>query len=339
MNPHYRIFLDSRYLAILLSCFCTVLGAQTLNPDANRRLCNLNANKPSVDSRISLAVEVAREQHRLFGGQTISPDGGLTKVGFHEAEFDHNPKDGKTATWERVAEFWRELGSNLPGTFRGPDGTRFSRANIKALVEAHVNSNGLEEPRQLKADHANAISAATLRAALVDHPWSAAFISYAQKKAGLSQEEFTFSEAHVDYVQSAFIATASELNGGVSRSAYRACDIVSTKPRSGDLICYTRESGSSLTTHAQLASFLFGRKNEALPMHCDLVVSADFNGSAKLEAIGGNVFQSVTLRKMYLTDDKLLSPIYFAKPEKVACDTDSCEGKLKMRFFPLKRIG
>ena len=45
-------------------------------------------------------------------------------------------------------------------------------------------------------------------------------------------------------------------------------------------------------------------------MHCDLVVRSDEGGDAKLDAIGGNVVQSVTLTRMTLNANKVLSAFH-----------------------------
>ena len=56
-----------------------------------------------------------------------------------------------------------------------------------------------------------------------------------------------------------------------------------------------------------------------VPMHCDLVVNADENGDAKLTTIGGNVFQSVTLRQMSLNARKHLGASYFGSAQSREC--------------------
>lgn len=48
-------------------------------------------------------------------------------------------------------------------------------------------------------------------------------------------------------------------------------------------------------------------------MHCDLVVRADEGGDAKIESIGGNVVQSVTLSRMTLDAHKVLGAGYIAR--------------------------
>jgi hypothetical protein len=152
---------------------------------------------------------------------------------------------------------------------------------------------------------------ALLRAAIVDTPWSAAFISHLMKTAGFSRDEFEFSDTHADYVRAAFDASAAETEGRASAQAFRACDIATTRPRAGDLLCATREDTAGLTRFDALAAALAARPpGQDFPMHCELAVRSDEDGDAKLEAIGGNVVQSVTLSRMTLNARKLLSAGY-----------------------------
>jgi hypothetical protein len=54
------------------------------------------------------------------------------------------------------------------------------------------------------------------------------------------------------------------------------------------------------------------RPGQGFPMHCDLVVRSDDGGDAKLETVGGNVVHSVTLTRMTLNANKVLSRAYFS---------------------------
>ena len=158
------------------------------------------------------------------------------------------------------------------------------------------------------------MSEALLRAAIVDTPWSAAFISYLMKTAGFSRAEFGFSDNHADYVQAAFDTSTAEAAGLERVDAFRACDVATTRPRAGDLLCATRAAAAGTVKFAGLAAAVAAARAAAqsFPMHCDLVVRADAGGDAKLEVIGGNVVQSVTLSRMSLNAAKLLGRSHFA---------------------------
>lgn len=118
---------------------------------------------------------------------------------------------------------------------------------------------------------------ALLRAAIIDTPWSAAFISYLMKTAGFSSAEFVFSDSHADYVRAALEVTAAEAAG--------------------------REA-----THAE-------------------------GGDAKIDTIGGNVFNSVTLSRMTLNAKKVLGDAYLASPARRedCAPGQACRGHLSRR--------
>ena len=176
-----------------------------------------------------------------------------------------------------------------------------------AIEASRDTAAGAIEPRKVEV----ATREALLRAAIVDTPWSAAFISYLMKTAGFSRAEFEFSDTHADYVRAALDTSAAETEGRESPHAFRACDIVTTRPRAGDLVCATRDSTVGVAKFDALAAAVAVRATgEDFPMHCDLVVRSDEGGDAKLDAIGGNVVQSVTLTRMTLNANKVLSAFH-----------------------------
>jgi hypothetical protein len=296
--------------------------------------CAATAAQPSRDPRVADAVAQAQRQHVLFGGQLINRAGGIVKVGFHEGEFDRLPGE-TTPTWQRVAGFWNALERELPASFRSPDG---GLVRIRELLEridgGHDGSmDGGLDPRQRRA-----VESAFLRSALIDQPWSAAFISFLMKTAGFGAGEFAFSDSHVDYVDQAVLASDTEARGGATDYAYRACDIATTPPRPGDLICHTRAGSSGIDQHADFLQRLAHRRllpwRMSFPMHCDIVTRAGADDDAGLEAIGGNVFQSVTLRQMTLDERKILSRAYFpsdAPRSECTVVDDDCADNLNRR--------
>jgi len=176
---------------------------------------------------------------------------------------------------------------------------------------------------------------ALLRAAIVDTPWSAAFISYLMKTAGFSRAEFEFSDTHADYVRAALGTSAAEAEGRESTHAFRACDVATTHPRAGDLLCATRDSTVGVVRFDALAAAIAVRATgEDFPMHCDLVVRSDEGGDAKLDASGGNVIQSVTLTRMTLNANKVLSDSHVtgaAPHQGCARAAQPCPGHLGRR--------
>lgn len=323
-----------RLIAFFLVAAALSTQANAASPAASTqaRSCIAGAAKPVKDFRIREAIANARKQHALFGGQVIDRAGRVVAVGFHEAEFDR-PAGESTPTWERVAEFWAALDEDLPSAFRSPAGGLVDRKRLFDQIAAQTEANGVS---RLGEDQLSAVQAAFLRSALVDQPWSAAFISFLMKKGNFSRDEFEFSDSHVDYVDKAVLSSSAEARGELTEYAYRACDVVTTKPRQGDMICYTRGSAAGIDNHAKLLAHLEMRRSVGdaglLPMHCELVTSSDEKGNAKIETIGGNVFQSVTLRKMTLNAAKTLSRSYFPSRRPPVCTQgNSCSGNLSRK--------
>lgn len=283
----------TRSLFALLALLCAGFSSPSLAASA----CATTARHASADPRLPAAVAEARRQHQLFGGQTIERDGGMYRAGHYEAEWDRVPGES-LATWQRVAAFWQALSPADPPDLITSAGLVARSEALRAVPEASV-----------------AIRESLLRAAIVDTPWSAAFISYVMKAAGFSRSEFAFSDSHADYVQAAFAAGAEEAAGRATSYAFRACDIATTPPRAGDLLCATRAATAGVSRFDALATAMAARSpGQPFPMHCDLVVRSDQGGDAKIETIGGNVIQSVTLSRMTLNANKVLGAAYFTRP-------------------------
>ena len=295
-------------LLTLCAPFAAEAGAAAASP------CAATARRAPADARIAQAIAEARRQHQLFGGQTIERNGGLFRPGFHEAEWARVPGES-TPAWERVATFWRALSEaespvlmTSAGRMALPDAARTATAAAGAATRSEI-----------------ATREALLRAAIVDTPWSAAFISYLMKEAGFSSAEFAFSDSHVDYVRAALETTAAESEGREATHAFRACDVATTPPRAGDLLCATRASTAGTMKFAALAAAIAAQPaGLGFPMHCDLVVRADQGGDAKLETIGGNVVHSVTLARMTLNARKLLGAAYVSD----AARARACAGRV-----------
>jgi hypothetical protein len=290
----YRLL--RRGLAALL-CACAFAAPDALPAPDSR--CAATARQAPDDARIRQAIDEARRQHQLFGGQVIERNGGIFRVGHQEAEWSR-PAGDSTPAWERVATFWRALGSDAPVVV-----TSAGRMGQSEALRAAAGAGTASAKAEVAAREA------LLRAAIVDTPWSAAFISYVMRTAGFSAAEFEFSESHADYVRAALDASSAEAAGRPTSYVFRACDVASTPPRAGDLLCATRASTAGTMRFDELAAAMSARSaGQAFPMHCDLVVRSDEGGDAKLDTIGGNVVNSVTLSRMTLNARKVLGAAY-----------------------------
>lgn len=104
-------------------------------------------------------------------------------------------------------------------------------------------------------------------------PWSAAFISYAVKKAGATS--FSYANNHGKYIEDA--RNNKNLGGSSPWFGYDATS-PEAKVEIGDLVCYTR-GGNIKTAWNDIKS--------GVPCHCDIVVSIDEQKLAR--TIGGNL--------------------------------------------------
>jgi hypothetical protein len=117
-------------------------------------------------------------------------------------------------------------------------------------------------------------------------PWSAAFISWIMKAAGISRGDFQFSASHWRYIDFA-MASEQELGEG---ALYQPLDADAVVPEVGDLICGDRsEAGKPHLIHIADRAAEAGRKRK---LHCDLVVGRTADA---VLAIGGNLADSVAL--------------------------------------------
>jgi len=117
-------------------------------------------------------------------------------------------------------------------------------------------------------------------------PWSAAFISWLARGAGLTADEFPPAIAHWDYIEKFLARDEGE--------RFVARDPAAYAPRAGDLVCISRSDAVR-----EFAALHRG------PYHCDVVVEA---GNGAVEAIGGNVGDAVALTRVEADERGLLKP-------------------------------
>lgn len=110
-------------------------------------------------------------------------------------------------------------------------------------------------------------------------PWSAVFVSFVMRSAGVPESVFPPSARHWDYIRHVRSAPAS--------AGFVALDATTTAPQPGDVLCAPRgETARRITRFDQLLG-----ADSLGTYHCDIVVEV---GSSALLAIGGNVGNSVT---------------------------------------------
>lgn len=224
-----------------------------------------------------VAVRIARtacEEHALWQRPYINAQGRLVRVASMEAEHE-TLADGRTVAWQRVVHYWRESGL-LAG--------HIDRERKRIAENGEKSRNGASDCAE---DTRDWYKNASCRAFLIDTPWSAVFVSYVMKRSEVSG--FVFSSSHYSYLRDA--------QRRPDTGPYRLADSAEEKPEIGDLVCYVREKGR-VYGHRGLLEAL--RNSNYVESHCDIVVAVNLNGDSKLYAIGGNVIQGVTMRKLTL---------------------------------------
>jgi len=136
--------------------------------------------------------------------------------------------------------------------------------------------------------------------------WSAAFVSYVMRNAGVDEREFPSSAAHAFYID----GMLADAMAYPAQAPFVPHDIGAYAPQPGDLVCADRSRRALANWRDRLAE-----RGQFRPMHCDIVVSA---GPGEVQAVGGNIADAVTL-SVFAADasGRLLArrpgnPIWFA---------------------------
>jgi hypothetical protein len=279
----------------------------------------------------NLAKDIAQRalnEHYLVGGHQIDSDGRLFRFGVVEAEQEEDDGGDDKAElrnlgWWQVLKYWRSLyGSTASAANNleawGYRGASTMQAGNKALTEDDETTGVQVDLARLLdiADRVNNDAAkevlreAAIRASLIDNAWSAAFISYVVRQAGITEKtKFQQSAAHHNYIYDAFATSLAETKSEAGAHLYRACPIFNTKPRVGDLVCYQRMPSLAEASDAEVRERIFNEASANKPhsvtkTHCDVVVHIDAK-AAKVYVVGGNVQQSVTVKKLRLSGGSL----------------------------------
>lgn len=268
-------------LTLLLGLLAlTALPAQASDPCPVLRT---QTASPDVATRIAAyACDANNAWFRPF----IDAEGKVNGVLTYEAEA--SALANSIEAWQQVAIYWNDSG--LLSSAYG----RAGASECGYAASARYPSPGC-------------------RAFIIDTPWSAAFVSWVMRRAGLPG--FTGSASHVNYVRDAY--------RNPTQNAYVISDPRAAKPAMGDLLCYVRV-GSRVYGFGDLATLL-SSSDGGLNMHCDIVVGVQPGNLAYL--VGGNVAQAVTLRMLRLAPNGYFAnlPARSASGDMI-CAPDSPEG-------------
>lgn len=202
-------------------------------------------------------VRAACHEHRLWYGGFIDRDGRIAQIAVTEAEATMLADDGLRA-WQQVARYWRESGT-LGSAGQHPGAPSCLGAGSSPVEQA------------------------LCRSFLLDTPWSATFISWLMRRAGIA--DFPASAAHLDYIRAAHRG----------QGPYTLADPYQVRIRPGDLLCHLRGNVQA-TDPASFAQALAEGRTHGWQSHCDLVVASNPGGNRTVYAIGGNVLNAVTMR-------------------------------------------
>ncbi|MFT8245843.1 DUF2272 domain-containing protein [Roseomonas sp. BN140053] len=199
---------------------------------------------------------------------------------------------------ERVIRFaleeWREWGSIVvepgprlptPPAAIGPEGSIPSFPRVLAYWRA-VEDEGGAIARN-RARYAGVLSGFAPDRGLWSEPaWSAAFISWVMRSAGVDRREFPGSASHAFYLDG-LLADARDFP---ATAPFVPHDVAARAPVPGDLVCADRSRRPLVDWRQRLAE-----AGQFRPMHCDIVVRS---GPFSVEAVGGNIADAVTLSRL-----------------------------------------
>ena len=245
----------------LIRC-CAVLGLLAAGRAGAAEICNLPP-RYGLSAAAMEIVRIACAEHRAWGQPFIDTQGRVASLSITEAE--RGPLGyGEQPAWSRVATYWRESG----------------------LLYSVSDRPGA---RSCQIPDGSRWSEVDCRAFLVDTPWSAAFVSWVMTRAGLAG--FASSARHMDYIRAAYRAQDGD--------PYTFTDPENSKPEPGDLLCLLR-GRDDVIGFAGLGAALARNATQGWPSHCDIVIAANVGGDRTLYLIGGNVFNTVMMRKLPL---------------------------------------
>lgn len=193
----------------------------------------------------------------------------------------------------RIAEAeWTEWGRitlapGLPRPAAGGEGRPDNFPRVLAYWRAVPEAEAAGAVASNRALWASAPGAAA--GVWAEPAWSAAFVSYVMRGAGVDTREFAPSAAHSFYLD-AIIRDAREYP---AQAPFVPREIAERAPEPGDLICADRSRNPIRSWRDRVPE-----AGQFRPMHCDIVLRVGPGGA---EAVGGNIADAVTLT-VYATD-------------------------------------
>ncbi len=248
-------------------------------------VCPLLRTQQGATQPATRVAAIACNEHILWLRPFIDTDGRIASASVSEAE-KRRLGDGVTEAWRRVAIYWRDSG--LLWQMGGFAGARDC---------SHAAGDRYASP--------------SCRAFVVDNPWSAAFVSFVLKRAGVPG--FQVSPSHFDYVRDAYTHPQT--------SPYQYLPPANVRLAPGDLLCLVRASDRAYGYQGLTAALDQGQGG--LPMHCEIVTAVNPDNDGKAYLVGGNVHQGVTMRLLAVTPDGMLAGLPQRIGSTPACSPDN----------------
>ena len=196
------------------------------------------------------------------------------------------------AEWHEWGEVTAEPGAPRP-TGPGPETTLSAFPRVLAYWRAVADEGGAIARN--RARYAAALNGAATTP-WGEPAWSAAFVSWVMRSAGVDAREFPGSASHAYYLDGLladardFPALAPFVPHGVAERA----------PVPGDLVCADRSRRPLRDWRERTVE-----TGQFRPMHCDIVVRV---GPFVVEAVGGNIADAVTLSRFAADASGFLLP-------------------------------
>ena len=210
------------------------------------------------------------------------------------ARFREPPLSYPPSTRERIVRFalteWQDWGGYVttPGEKHPPSKAPGPESAIANFPRVLAYWRAVEEDRPVIDRNRDRYAAALQGAATApwrEPAWSAAFISWVMRSAGVDQREFAGTAAHSFYLD-AILADARDFP---AQAPFVPHSIGDYAPAPGDLVCGDRSRRPLTDWRERLAEI-----GQFRAMHCDIVVRV---GPFVAEAVGGNVEDAVTMTR------------------------------------------
>lgn len=186
--------------------------------------------------------------------------------------------EAEWAEWGRLT-----AGPGLPRPQPGAEGATDSFPRVLAYWRAVPEAEAAAAIARNRALWSGRLAGVPGPGVWSDPAWSAAFVSYVMRTAGVDEREFHPSAAHAFYLD-AILRDAAEFP---AQAPFIPHDPAARAPEPGDLICADRSRRPLVSWRDRLSE-----TGQFRPMHCDLVIRT---APGLAEAVGGNIADAVTL--------------------------------------------